>query len=164
MRAGALVFVGARGLSLHVMIQSKRLEISEVTGHLFSLGEINQFAMPLIDDESPAHCSPHRRAHTHIHVHKHIQINYFLIRFFRPHAPGRRPYKRRVETRSLRHGLVDGLHAVAHGELVHDLLVKLVKVDLPGVVALRRRDFHHAASLHVGGEVEHVLRRESAAH
>lgn len=74
----ALVFVGAPSLSLHVMIQSKGLEISEVTGHLFSLGEINQFAMALTDDESPAHCSPHRLPPEDI-VHKHSKINYFLI-------------------------------------------------------------------------------------
>jgi hypothetical protein len=36
------------------------------------------------------------------------------------------------------HGLVDGLDAVADGELVDDLLGGLVEVDLPGVVLLVR--------------------------
>lgn len=68
-RVCALVRLWAHGgLSLHVTIQSRRLESSEVTGHLFSLGQINQSATPLIDDESPAHCSPHRRAHTYTHA------------------------------------------------------------------------------------------------
>lgn len=58
----------------------------------------------------------------------------------------------------VRHGLVDGLHSVAHGELVHDLLGSLLKVDLPRVVPFGVGDLHHAVVLDVGHIVEEVLR------
>lgn len=57
-----------------------------------------------------------------------------------------------------RHGLVDGLHAVAHGELIHNLLGRLVIVNLPSIVPLGVWDLHHAVVLHVRHEVEEVLR------
>lgn len=52
-------------------------------------------------------------------------------------------------TLNLRHGLVYGLDAVAHGELVHDVLLHLIKVNLPRIVSLSRWDLHHATSLHI---------------
>lgn len=58
-----------------------------------------------------------------------------------------------------RHGLVDGLDAVAHRKLVHDFLRHVVKVDLPGVVAADFGDFDRALTVDVGGVVEQVLRR-----
>lgn len=62
-----------------------------------------------------------------------------------------------IQIYSLRHGLVYGLDAVAHGELVHDFLLHLIEVHLPGIVSLSRWDFYHAASLHISQEVEDVL-------
>ena len=46
------------------------------------------------------------------------------------------------EAREVGHGLVDGLDAVADGELVHDLLLRLVEVHLPRVLAVRLRKLH----------------------
>lgn len=63
------------------------------------------------------------------------------------------------QTRGLRHGLVYGLDAVAHGEFVHDFLLHLIEIHLPGIISLSHRDFHHAVSLHIGREVEDVLQR-----
>lgn len=65
-----------------------------------------------------------------------------------------------ILTLSLRHGLVYGLDAIAHGELIHDVLLHLVKVNLPRIVSLSHWDLHHAASLHIGREVERVLQRK----
>lgn len=58
-----------------------------------------------------------------------------------------------------RHGLVDGLDAVAHRKLVHDFLRHVVKVDLPGVVAADFGDSDRALTVDVGGVVEQVLHR-----
>lgn len=55
---------------------------------------------------------------------------------------------------SLRHGLVDGFHSVSHGELVHDLLRRLLEIDFPGVVSFSVRDLHHAAVLLLSGVLE----------
>lgn len=60
-----------------------------------------------------------------------------------------------------RHGLVDGLDTVAHGELVHDLLRHVVKVDLPRVVSASFGDPDGALTEDVGGVVEQVLHREA---
>lgn len=57
----------------------------------------------------------------------------------------------------VRHGLVDGLHPVAHGELVYDLLRRLLEVNLPGIVPFGIRDLHHAVVLDVCHIVEEVL-------
>lgn len=46
-----------------------------------------------------------------------------------------------------RHGLVDGFHPIAHGKLIHDLLCRLIKVNLPGVVPFGVGDLHHAVVL-----------------
>lgn len=56
-----------------------------------------------------------------------------------------------------RHGLIDGLHSVSHGELIHYLLGHVVKVDLPGLLAFHLGDLHHAAVPHLGQAVEQVL-------
>ncbi|TNN72095.1 hypothetical protein EYF80_017672 [Liparis tanakae] len=53
----------------------------------------------------------------------------------------------------------NGLDAVAHGELVHDVLLHLAIVNLPRVVALRRRDRHGAAALH-GPDLDDALAQE----
>lgn len=66
--------------------------------------------------------------------------------------------RQRRERPTVRHGLVDGLHPVTHGELVHDLLGGLLKVHLPGVVAFGVGDLHHAVVLDIGDVVEEVLR------
>lgn len=58
---------------------------------------------------------------------------------------------------SLRHRLVYRLDAIAHGKLIHDVLMHLVKVNLPCIISLSHWDFDHAASLHIGREVEDVL-------
>lgn len=57
-----------------------------------------------------------------------------------------------------RHSLIDGLHSVSHGELIHYLLGHVVKVDLPRLVPFHLRDLHHAAALHLRQVVEQVLR------
>lgn len=57
----------------------------------------------------------------------------------------------------LRHGLIDGFHSVSHGELVHDLLRRLIEVHFPGVIAFSIGDLHHAAVLLLCGVVEDVL-------
>lgn len=59
-----------------------------------------------------------------------------------------------------RHGLVDGLDAVAHGELIHDLLRHVIKVDLPGVVSAGFGDLDSALTEDIGGVVEQVLHRK----
>lgn len=59
-----------------------------------------------------------------------------------------------------RHGLVDGLDTVAHGELIHDLLRHVVKVDLPGVVSASFGDLDGALTEDIGGVVEQVLHRK----
>ena len=56
-----------------------------------------------------------------------------------------------------RHGLVDRLDPVAHGELVHDLLRHIVKVNLPRVISASLRDLHHSLTQHIGRVVEQVL-------
>lgn len=56
-----------------------------------------------------------------------------------------------------RHGLIDGLHSISHGELIHYLLGHVVKVDLPGLLAFHLGDLHHAAVPHLGQAVEQVL-------
>lgn len=61
-----------------------------------------------------------------------------------------------------RHGLVDGLDAVAHGKLVRNLLRYIVKVDLPAVVSAGFGDPDSALTQHVGGVVEQVLQRDRA--
>lgn len=54
----------------------------------------------------------------------------------------------------LRHGLVDGLHSVSHGELVHDFLSRLLKIYFPRVISFSVRDLYHAAVLFFSGVVE----------
>lgn len=66
--------------------------------------------------------------------------------------------RRRRERPAVRHGLVDGLHPITHGELVHNLLGGLFEVHLPGVVSFGVGDLHHAVVLDVGDVVEEVLR------
>ena len=57
----------------------------------------------------------------------------------------------------LRHGLKDGFDAVSHGELVNQLLRRLVIVHLPAVVALNLWQFD-ASSVHLFRQVvEEVL-------
>ena len=56
-----------------------------------------------------------------------------------------------------RHGLVDGLDAVSHGELVDDFLSRLVEVDLPGVVPFGCRQLHVAPFL-LAQEMEDILK------
>lgn len=60
---------------------------------------------------------------------------------------------------NLRHGLIDGLHSVAHGKLVYNLLRGLLKVDLPCVVPFGVGDLHHTVVLDICHVVEEVLRR-----
>lgn len=57
-----------------------------------------------------------------------------------------------------RHGLINGLHSVSHGELIHYLLGHVVKVDLPGLLPFHLGDLHHPAVLHLGQVVEQVLK------
>ena len=57
-----------------------------------------------------------------------------------------------------RHSLIDGLHSVSHGELIHYLLRHVVKIDLPRLVPFHLRYLHHAAALHLRQVVEQVLR------
>lgn len=56
-----------------------------------------------------------------------------------------------------RHGLVDGLDAVAHSKLVCNLLRHIVKVDLPAIVSAGFGDPDSALTQHVGGVVKQVL-------
>lgn len=63
----------------------------------------------------------------------------------------------RAASEGLRHGLVDGFHAVSHRELVDDLLRRLLEVHLPSIVALGIWDPHHTVVLDVGHVVEQVL-------
>ena len=56
-----------------------------------------------------------------------------------------------------RHGLIDGLHSISDGKLVHDLLRHVVKVDLPRLLPLHRRDLHRPAVAHLRQAVEQVL-------
>ena len=42
----------------------------------------------------------------------------------------------------LRHGLKDGFDAVSKSELIDNLLLRLVKVNLPGVFAVRLGQLH----------------------
>lgn len=60
-----------------------------------------------------------------------------------------------------RHGLVDRFHSISHGELVHDLLRRLLIVHFPGVIAFGIGDLHHAAVLLFCGVVEDVLQRKT---
>lgn len=53
-----------------------------------------------------------------------------------------------------RHGLVDGLNAVAHGKLVGNLLRHVVIVDLPAVVSTGFGDPDRALTQNVSGVVE----------
>lgn len=69
---------------------------------------------------------------------------------------GAAPLKPTV-TGDSRHGLVDGLHPIAHGKLIHDLLRCLIKVNLPGIVPLGIGDLHHPVVLQIRHEVEEVL-------
>lgn len=62
-----------------------------------------------------------------------------------------------------RHGLVNRLDAVAHGELIDDVLGSLVEVDFPGVVALDLRKVHHAA-VAFAQRVEQVLVQTRVLH
>lgn len=57
-----------------------------------------------------------------------------------------------------RHGLIDGLHSVSHGELIHYLLGHVVIVDLPGLLPFHLGDLHHPAVLILGQVVEQVLK------
>ena len=59
-----------------------------------------------------------------------------------------------------RHGLIDGFHTVAHGELIHYLLGGLLKVHLPGIVTFGVGDLHHSVVLDVCHIVEQVLQRQ----
>lgn len=123
--------------------------------------------MLFIDHESPAHCSSDQHTYTHTHrplniACKHINFKCFLIWFTctRPNLAnntGSWRDKVDIQRHNLRHGLVYGLDAVAHGKLVHDVLLHLIEVNLPGIVSLRRWDFYHAASLHIRWVVEDVL-------
>lgn len=54
------------------------------------------------------------------------------------------------------HGLIDGLDAVSHGELIDDLFWILVEINLPGVVAFRLRKLHEPHVL-LAEIVENVL-------
>lgn len=60
-----------------------------------------------------------------------------------------------------RHGLVDRFHSISHGELVHDLLRRLLIVHFPGVIAFGIGDLHHATVLLFCGVVEDVLQRKT---
>lgn len=60
-----------------------------------------------------------------------------------------------------RHGLVDRFHSISHGELVHDLLRRLLIVHFPGVIAFGIGDLHHTAVLLFCGVVEDVLERKT---
>lgn len=63
-----------------------------------------------------------------------------------------------------RHGLVDGLDAVSHGELVHCFLRHIIKIDFPRVVSTRVGDLHHPLSQHIVGMMEKVLEEEETFH
>lgn len=65
-----------------------------------------------------------------------------------------------IQTLSLRHGLVYGLNAIAHGEFIHHFLLHLIKVNLPRIISLSHWNLHHAASLYISREVECVLQRK----
>lgn len=67
------------------------------------------------------------------------------------------------QTVEVRHRLVDVLDAVAHRELVDDLLRVLLEVDLPRLVALRRRQPHHADIL-LAQIVEEILVQARVLH
>lgn len=65
--------------------------------------------------------------------------------------------------RHSRHRLVDALDAVAHGELVNELLAGRIEVDLPGIVALRLWQSHHPAVL-LAQAVEEILVQTGVLH
>lgn len=64
---------------------------------------------------------------------------------------------RPLQPAASRHGLVDGLHTIAHGKFIHNLLGCLIIVNLPGVITLGIWDLHNPIVLHVCHEVEQVL-------
>lgn len=59
-----------------------------------------------------------------------------------------------------RHSLVDGLDSVSHGEFIHYLLSRLLKVHLPGVIAFSVWNFHNAAILLLSGVLKQMLNRD----
>lgn len=65
----------------------------------------------------------------------------------------------RLSNSNIRHGLVDGLHSVAHGKLIYNLLGSLLKVDLPCIIPFGIRDLHHTVVLDIRHIVEEVLQR-----
>lgn len=57
----------------------------------------------------------------------------------------------------IRHGLVDGLHSVAHGKLINNLLWSLLKVNFPCVIPFSIGNFNYAIVLDVRHIVKEVL-------
>ena len=60
---------------------------------------------------------------------------------------------------NIRHGLVDGLHAIAHGKLIYYFLWSLLEVNLPCIIPFGIRDLHYTIVLDIGHIVEEVLRK-----
>lgn len=65
----------------------------------------------------------------------------------------------RVLHLSSRHSLIDWLHSVAHGKLIHYLLRSLIKVHLPRIIPFSIRNLHNTRALHICDKVEEVLGR-----
>lgn len=59
-----------------------------------------------------------------------------------------------------RHGLVYRFHSITHSKLIHNLLRRLFKIDLPGIVAFSIWDLYHAVVLKIRHIVEEILQDE----
>ena len=61
----------------------------------------------------------------------------------------------------LRHSLIDGFNAVAHGELVDDLLRRRIEIRLPGILLQNKRVLCSAYSINdiVEIQVENKMQR-----
>ena len=58
---------------------------------------------------------------------------------------------------ALRHGLIYGLNAIAHGKFIHNFLGSLIKVHLPRIVSSSLRDLDSSTALNVREVMDEVL-------